>query len=60
MFEIYGYLVNFHSKEIYRNTDLIDVFNLKVDDTKSNTKIEPYRLQHVMPSSSANELFIGN
>ena len=60
MFEIYGYIVNVHSKMIYRNTDLIDVFGKKLNETGSNTKIEPYRLQHIMPSSSANEMFIGN
>lgn len=59
MFEIYGYLVTYHSQKIFRNTDLIDIFGKKLDQTLSNTKIEPYRLQHVMPSASANEMFIG-
>ena len=59
MFEIYGYLVNFCSKKIFRNTDLIDIFGKKLENTLSNTKIEPYRLQHILPSSSANECFIG-
>lgn len=40
--------------------DLIDAFDKKLSQTFSNTKIEPYLLQHIMPSSSANEMFIGN
>lgn len=59
MFEIYGYLVNFSPDKDFRNTDLIDIFDKKLDETMSNTKIEPYRLQHIMPSASANEIFIG-
>lgn len=59
MFEVYGYLVNYSPRQIFRNTDLIDIFDKKLANTLSNTKIEPYRLQHIMPSSSANEMFIG-
>ena len=59
MFEIYGYLVNFSPKKSFRNTDLIDIFDKKLEDTSSCTKIEPYRLQHILPSASANEMFIG-
>lgn len=59
MFEISGYLVNFCTKKMFRNTDLIDIFDLKLENTLSNTKIEPYRMQHIMPSASANESFIG-
>ena len=59
MFELSGYLVTHHRKKIFRNTDLIDIFDKKLDQTLSNTKIELYRLQHVMPSASSNEMFIG-
>ena len=44
MFEIYGYLVNISSDANFRNTDLIDIFGKKLNETLSCTKIEPYRL----------------
>ena len=59
MFEITEYLVNLNQTKIYRNTDLIDDFGRKLADTWSHTKIEPYQLQHVLPSASANDKFIG-
>ena len=59
MFELSGYLVTYHSQKIFRNTDLIDIYDKKLDETVSNVKIEPYRLQHIMPSAAANESFIG-
>lgn len=59
MFEVYGFIVYLSEQKIFRNLDLIDIFGKKLNETVSNTKIEPYRLQHIMPSASANESFIG-
>lgn len=58
MFEITEYLVNFSNVKKFRNLDLLN-FGKKLDDITSSTKIEPVQLQHIMPSSSANERFIG-
>lgn len=44
MFELQGYLVTYNSQKIFRNTDLIDIFDKKLEETVSNVKIEPYRL----------------
>ena len=59
MFEITEYLVNVNNNRRHRNTDVIDCFGKRLKDTWSNTKIEPYQVQHVMPSASANKKFIG-
>ena len=58
MFEIREYLVNFSKLKKYRNLDLLD-FDKKLDEISSNTKLEQVQIQHIMPSSSANERFIG-
>lgn len=59
IYEFVEYIVEFSPQRIFRNTDLIEVFGTKLDETWSNTKIEPYQVQHLMPSASANEMFIG-
>lgn len=58
MFQITEYLVNLSHVPKYRNLDLL-CFDLKLDEILSNSKIEPVQLQYIMPSSSANERFIG-
>ena len=42
IFEITEYLVTLHFDPIFRNLDLVDLFDLKLDEIKSNTKIQPY------------------
>lgn len=59
MFEIIDYLVHFNTKKCYPNFDLIDLFGKKLIETASYSKIEPYRMQHIMPQASANQTFIG-
>lgn len=61
IFEFIDYLVNFSSEKAYINLDLVEQFNKKIfeKESKSYSKIEPFRMQHVMPSASMNERFIG-
>lgn len=59
MFELSTFYVVYNKNQVFRNTDLIDIFQKKLAETLSNFKIEPLRLQHVMPTASANEQFIG-
>lgn len=60
MFEITEYLLTYNTvKKRFRNTDLIEIFDCTLKHTKTNMKIEPYQVQHIMPTASANEMFIG-
>ena len=40
MFEITEYLVIFDQEPVFRNLDLNQVFDMKLSEIKSNTKIE--------------------
>ena len=39
IFEITEYLVTLHCDPIFRNLDLVDIFDMKLDEIKSNSKI---------------------
>ena len=44
IFEITEYFVTLHSEPIFRNLDLLDIFDMKMNEIKSSTKISPFQI----------------